>query len=865
MTAQARDSASQTAAKDTSAEQQKQDSSQPVALSRAFTSVFPSLSSGAIAGAIAKTTIAPLDRTKINFQVSRTKRYSFKAALKFVQKTYNSTGFLSLFRGNSATMARVIPYAAVQFASHEEYKHILNVDKEGADEGDLQDRTLILAERDKIPEVVPARTPFRRFICGSMAATTATCFTYPLDTAKARLSVSSKEDYKNLREVFVKEYNKYGVKGFKTFYRGIKPTIVGVIPYAGSSFFTYETCKLIYLEETGREVSPLLRLTFGAFAGLVGQTFSYPLDIVRRRMQTNRIPPGQGVLMTLYKVWLYEGFVNGLYKGLSMNWVKGPIAVGISFTIYDHVFPIDSLLRKFVKRQIRKRMKLPPVKFGVTCIYLLSIVSLLSADMARKSTGVRDMIKSGDIIWVNYRKTPWPARAKNRSLALTQKIISLFKEEDNYEEPSDVKLIESYKEAFHAAKQALHGEVGRPAVSTSTKATEEKVDKHKMTHVSISSSSSNQKKSSKAVEKVKSTQENGVSANIDRAEAKSVKSKPQNKRSLKKEGDRAARYVASKICLFGIQYCDMPAISAGRNTEHMQSLLELVHEFPEESIDQFINTTIEENPNLANAFESVKRYLQTRAKEQKKKDRTQKKAHKHEEKIEEKKMEEVEVKSRKRQQVEEVDKDATSNKKKKSSSENSGTTLRESPRKKKKADEPKLPKKAITFCERITSDEAQQFIKEIFSKHSNYELPENADLYFDFRNGGLLKFEEAEIVIAQILREYSLCTKLPAMQHLCKMHYISTIVFPNLCIFGLSKVYSCSLEEAKQKYEILVTAEINQLKNPQTSNGSEDGSAFDNLVNAAVQLKGVEEKKNGSIGTRSSKSNGTVNGVNSEH
>ena len=35
----------------------------------------------------------------------------------------------------------------------------------------------------------------------------------------------------------------YRTEGLKTLYRGISPTVLGVIPYAGTSFFTYETLK----------------------------------------------------------------------------------------------------------------------------------------------------------------------------------------------------------------------------------------------------------------------------------------------------------------------------------------------------------------------------------------------------------------------------------------------------------------------------------------------------------------------------------------------------------------------------------------------------------------------------------------------
>jgi len=46
-------------------------------------------------------------------------------------------------------------------------------------------------------------------------------------------------------------------------------------------------------------------------------------------MQTGKIGPNKNVIRVLVEIWIFEGLFRGLYKGISMNWVKYKINLAI--------------------------------------------------------------------------------------------------------------------------------------------------------------------------------------------------------------------------------------------------------------------------------------------------------------------------------------------------------------------------------------------------------------------------------------------------------------------------------------------------------------------------------------------------------
>jgi solute carrier family 25 protein 16 len=78
---------------------------------------------GGIAGTAAKTSVAPLERIKILFQI-RSKHYPYTGVIPTTIKIVQREGVVGLWKGNLATIVRIFPYAAIQFLSFEQLKKV---------------------------------------------------------------------------------------------------------------------------------------------------------------------------------------------------------------------------------------------------------------------------------------------------------------------------------------------------------------------------------------------------------------------------------------------------------------------------------------------------------------------------------------------------------------------------------------------------------------------------------------------------------------------------------------------------------------------------------------------------------------------
>ena len=196
--------------------------------------------------------------------------------------------------------------------------------------------------------------PWRKLLAGSLAGTLAVSVTYPFDIIRARITYDIAHHKKYLQKddgVFKNTVSQLSKEGsisqskipFRGFYQGFVPTILGIIPYAGVSFFVFESSKQ-YLRKLNNsyDISPVQIFASGLFAGAMGQTVAYPFDVIRRRMQLYRITEhlpahhyNSGIKNAIKSIVKTHGWMKGVFSGLSINYVKVAPASGVSFLVYE--------------------------------------------------------------------------------------------------------------------------------------------------------------------------------------------------------------------------------------------------------------------------------------------------------------------------------------------------------------------------------------------------------------------------------------------------------------------------------------------------------------------------------------------------
>ncbi|KAF4016717.1 hypothetical protein G4228_007614 [Cervus hanglu yarkandensis] len=271
------------------------------------------LVAGGGAGAVSRTCTAPLDRLKVLMQVHASRSNNMCIVGGFTQMIREG-GARSLWRGNGINVLKIAPESAIKFMAYEQIKRLIGSDQE----------TLRIHER---------------LVAGSLAGAIAQSSIYPMEVLKTRMALRKTGQYSGMldcaRKILARE-------GMAAFYKGYVPNMLGIIPYAGIDLAVYETLKNAWLQRyavNSADPGVFVLLACGTMSSTCGQLASYPLALVRTRMQAQASMEGapEVTMSSLFKQILRTEGAFGLYRGLAPNFMKVIPAVSISYVVYENL------------------------------------------------------------------------------------------------------------------------------------------------------------------------------------------------------------------------------------------------------------------------------------------------------------------------------------------------------------------------------------------------------------------------------------------------------------------------------------------------------------------------------------------------
>lgn len=222
---------------------------------------------------------------------------------------FREGGLRSYWRGNGINVLKIGPETALKFMAYEQVKRAIK----GQDNREL--------------------SIYERFVAGSIAGGVSQSAIYPLEVLKTRLALRKTGEFD--AGVLDAARKIYRQAGLRSFYRGYVPNLIGILPYAGIDLAVYETLKNNYLRTHAKDEQPAIWLLIlcGTVSSTAGQVCSYPLALVRTRLQAQVVQVDQAnSLASIFSdIFRREG-IRGLYRGLTPNFLKVRITNTLTLT-----------------------------------------------------------------------------------------------------------------------------------------------------------------------------------------------------------------------------------------------------------------------------------------------------------------------------------------------------------------------------------------------------------------------------------------------------------------------------------------------------------------------------------------------------
>ena len=260
--------------------------------------------SGGIAGMIAKTCTAPLERIQMLNQTGA----AHDSIYGTFQRILQNGGTRALWRGNLVNCCRVFPHKSILFG--------LN---------------------DKLQQYVPPNSSsFVSFLTGGISGVAATTIIYPITVIRANLSGT----FDKTNSVFGVTKNIFISKGIRGLYNGLMVTCIGTMPHEATRIGVYSVLRE-YLPtidtKYGTQPHPVGKLCIGAIAGACAAIATYPTDTVRRMLQ---VQSAEGMvkydgLLHCIKYNYKEGGIKRFYFGLNAKLLRIIPDSAILFLAYE--------------------------------------------------------------------------------------------------------------------------------------------------------------------------------------------------------------------------------------------------------------------------------------------------------------------------------------------------------------------------------------------------------------------------------------------------------------------------------------------------------------------------------------------------